>query len=176
VVPFESLLLKGDARRSSAKLVCLPSCESLLKILRHLVQLLAIRIIIANSVHSSVSGLLFTTCSCWQWHYEQILNLWRSEHFWIIIFHSSIGRSAMKAPSCCKLRQGYLTGIACMGCYGVCCAVWTKLAVSLCFFIPTAQWIFMTALGIRILIANSCTRYRGIIKGLSTDGRQVGFS
>jgi hypothetical protein len=36
---------------------------------------LAIRIIIANSAHSSVSGLLFTTYSCWQWRYEQIWKL-----------------------------------------------------------------------------------------------------
>jgi hypothetical protein len=40
---------------------------------------------------------------------------WRSEHFWIIIFLSSIGRGAMKAPHCWKLCKGYLTSVA----YGV---------------------------------------------------------
>ncbi len=37
------------------------SCESPLKIQRPLVQQMVIRILIANSAHSSVSGLLFTT-------------------------------------------------------------------------------------------------------------------
>ncbi len=34
------------------------------------------------------------------------------------------------------------------------------------FLIPTARWIFMAALPIRILIANSCTRCCWIFKGL----------
>jgi hypothetical protein len=49
--------------------------EPFSNISRHLVQLLAIWKQIANGAHSSVSGLLFTTYSCWQWRYEQIWNL-----------------------------------------------------------------------------------------------------
>ncbi len=46
--------------------------ESPLNIPRHLIQLLEIRKRIANGAHGSVRGLLFTTYSCWQRHYEQI--------------------------------------------------------------------------------------------------------
>jgi hypothetical protein len=46
-----------------------------LKILRHLEQLMAVRILIANGAHSSVSGIFFTTYSCWQRGNEQIKKL-----------------------------------------------------------------------------------------------------
>ncbi len=57
----------------------------------------------------TVSGLLFTIYSCWQWRYEQIWNI-----FWIIIFHSSIGRCSMKAPRCWKMCKGYLSHRRCL--------------------------------------------------------------
>jgi hypothetical protein len=49
--------LKGEVRRFFEKLVRPPSCKSPLKIQRHLVQLLAIKILIAKRVHSSICGL-----------------------------------------------------------------------------------------------------------------------
>jgi hypothetical protein len=59
-------LFNREARRLFEKSARSPPCESPLKIPRHLVQLLEIKILIANSPHSSVSDLLFTTYSCWQ--------------------------------------------------------------------------------------------------------------
>jgi hypothetical protein len=62
----------------AAKIFRKPACPhpvSPLKITRHIVQLLAITILIANGAHSSVCGFLFSTHSCYQWHYEQIWNL-----------------------------------------------------------------------------------------------------
>jgi hypothetical protein len=50
-------------------------CESPFKLQRHLVQLLAIGKQSANGAHSSVSGLLLNTYSCWQWRYEHSLNI-----------------------------------------------------------------------------------------------------
>jgi hypothetical protein len=41
---------------------------------------------------------------------------------------------------------------------------------------PYGAMNFMPALGIRILIAHSCTRCRWILKRLSQDGEQVDFS
>ncbi len=58
---FHRLSLKSEARRFSEKSARPPSCECPLNIQRHLLQLLAIRICTANSAHSSVSALLFTT-------------------------------------------------------------------------------------------------------------------
>jgi hypothetical protein len=52
---------KREARRFLEKSACSPSCESLSKIPRHLVQLLAIRILIPNSAHRSASSLH----NCW---------------------------------------------------------------------------------------------------------------
>jgi hypothetical protein len=52
VVSLESSLLKGEAQRFSEKSDRPLSCESLLKIPHHLVQLLAIMILIANSAHT----------------------------------------------------------------------------------------------------------------------------
>jgi hypothetical protein len=49
--------------------------ESPLNIPRHLTQMLEIRKRIANGAHSSVRGLLFSTYSCWQRHYERIWKL-----------------------------------------------------------------------------------------------------
>jgi hypothetical protein len=58
------LIRKGEARSFSENRSVPHPCKSLLKILRHLVKLLAIRFLIAISAHISVSGLLFTTYSC----------------------------------------------------------------------------------------------------------------
>ncbi len=60
---FERHLLKREVRRILEKSAPPTCCESPLKITRHLVQLLAIRVRIANSAQSSASGLLFTTYS-----------------------------------------------------------------------------------------------------------------
>jgi hypothetical protein len=55
------------------------SCESPLKLQRHIIQLLAIMIIIANGAHSSICGLLSTTYSCCQWRHEQVWKLFPME-------------------------------------------------------------------------------------------------
>jgi hypothetical protein len=55
---------------------CPQSCESPLQIPSHLVELLAMTMLIPNSANSSVSGLFCTTYSCWRWGYEQIWNLY----------------------------------------------------------------------------------------------------
>jgi hypothetical protein len=68
--------LKSEARRFLEKSARVPYYESLLKLQRHLVWLLAIRKQIANGAHRSVSGLFSTTYSCWQLCYEQIWNLY----------------------------------------------------------------------------------------------------
>jgi hypothetical protein len=52
---FDRYLLKIEARAFFEKSAHPPSCESPLKIPRHLVQLLAISILIANSAHSSAA-------------------------------------------------------------------------------------------------------------------------
>jgi hypothetical protein len=44
------------------------------------------------------------------------------------------------------------------------------------FPIPTARWIFMSALGIRIPLANSSLSCSGIFKGVSQDGGRSNFS
>jgi hypothetical protein len=72
-IRFNRPSLKSEALRFSEKSIRPPSCESLVKIQRHLVQLLAIRILIANCTHSFVSGLLF--------YYKQLLAM-ALEHTW----------------------------------------------------------------------------------------------
>ncbi len=67
---FENSLLKREARGFLEKSARPPFCESPLKLQHHLVKLLAIGILIANSAHSSICGLLFTTYSCWRQRYE----------------------------------------------------------------------------------------------------------
>jgi hypothetical protein len=52
-------VLKVEGRRFLEKFVRPPSFESPLKIMRHLVQLLATRILIPNSARSSVGGLYY---------------------------------------------------------------------------------------------------------------------
>jgi hypothetical protein len=58
-------LFNREARRLFEKSARSSPCESPLKIPRHLVQLLEIRILIANSSHSSAGDLYFTTYSYW---------------------------------------------------------------------------------------------------------------
>ncbi len=62
---------KAFIKDVSRKIRQFPSYESPLKLQRHLVLLLAIWKQIANSAHSSVSSLLFSTYSCWQRCYER---------------------------------------------------------------------------------------------------------
>jgi hypothetical protein len=71
-------------------------CESPLKLQRHLEQLLAIWKQITNSAHSSVHGLLLTTCSCWQQRYEQFGSYcqWSNEHFKPRMLLFSVGNGA----------------------------------------------------------------------------------
>jgi hypothetical protein len=54
---FDRSSLKSETQRFSDYMVCPPFCESPLKIQEHLVQLLAIRIQIANNTRSSVCGI-----------------------------------------------------------------------------------------------------------------------
>ncbi len=65
VCSFLRPLLKWEVQRFIEKSVRSPSCESLLKIPRHLVQLLAIGILIPNCAHRSASGLFFPSYSYW---------------------------------------------------------------------------------------------------------------
>ncbi len=91
---FERPSLKREAPRFLEKSARPPSCESP----RHLVQLLAIRILIANGAHGSVCGLLFTSYSCWQWRYEKIWNLWpMAQKFSQLECIFSVGNGAMNA-------------------------------------------------------------------------------
>jgi hypothetical protein len=75
--PAENKVHSKGLYKRERRGACPPSCESPLKIPRHLLQQLAmvIRILIANGAHSSVCGLLFTTYSCWQWRFGQIWKL-----------------------------------------------------------------------------------------------------
>ncbi len=117
-------------------------------------------ILIANSAHSSVSGPLFTTyCTavgngamnkfriCFQWRHEQNV---------VILCRQRLYEgSAILAPmmpvhyTFCAMRSVWFTPR---------------------FFYPYGAMNFMPALGIRILIANSCARWRGISKGVSQNG------
>jgi hypothetical protein len=72
---FDRSSLKCAARRFFEKSARPPSCESPLKLQRHLVQMLAIWKQIANGAHSSVSGIILTLYSYWQQRYEHIWNL-----------------------------------------------------------------------------------------------------
>ena len=69
------VVLKSEEQRILEKSTHPPSYQSPSNLRRHLVQLLAIWKQLANGAHSSVSGLFFTTYSCWQRRYEQICNL-----------------------------------------------------------------------------------------------------
>jgi hypothetical protein len=93
--------LKSESRRFPEKSVRPPSCECPLKIPRHLIQLLAIRIIIANGTHSSVSDNVdngamnkIGICSKWRWHLKRRM----------LLFSVSNG-AFMNTPCCWKLRD-----------------------------------------------------------------------
>jgi hypothetical protein len=75
----------------------------------------------------------------------------------------SAGKGTMNAPRCWQPRNDV---------HCVYTAKWSTPIVSY----PYGAMNFMPALGIRILIAHSCTRCRWILKRLSQDGEQVDFS
>ncbi len=70
--------------------------KALFKDQRHLVQLLAIRILTANSTHS----LLFTKYCCWQWAMNKLGNCfrWCSPHLKPRMLVFSVGNGPMNAP------------------------------------------------------------------------------
>jgi hypothetical protein len=80
-------LLKGEARKVREKSACPPSCESPLKNPRHLVQLLAIRIIIPLSAHSSVFSLILTKSrNLWELTREKVRGAGRKyQHDWLYL-------------------------------------------------------------------------------------------
>ncbi len=88
---FVRHLLQREAWRLLEKSARLPSCKSPLKISRHLVQLLTIRILIAYSIHlhSSVS------CNC-AMNKLRICFQWRNGHFELRMLLFSVGNGAMK--------------------------------------------------------------------------------
>ncbi len=126
--------------------------------MRHLVQLLAIRILVANSAHSSVCAfyLLYTAVgngtmnkfiSCFQWRSELTQN---------VVYLRRQGRNERSGD----IGNGTMMPVALL----------RPVRIHHVFPIPTARWIFLATLRIRILIADSCARWRRIFKRLSQDG------
>jgi hypothetical protein len=95
--------------------------------------------------------------SCWQWREWNFLGL-------LFSFINRNSRYELPTPLAIALEASHRhyqgRGDAC---------TYTDQTV------PTARWIFMAALAIRILIANSCARCRWILKGISQDGGRADF-
>ncbi len=100
-------------------------------------RLLAMRILIANCAHSSVSGLLSTTYSCWWQHYEKIWNLLPMEQ-WKFETHN--------AAFLCRLGRSESSVKLATARWCLYIVHWTDSAVRPAlihydFPIPTARWI-----------------------------------
>ncbi len=106
---FDRRLFKWEARRFLGKSARSQFCESPLKIPRHLVQLLAIRILIANSVYTQLCQPSFI-------YYTQLLAtaLWTNFEYvpngaMNIMLFFSVSKDPMSAPRYWQLREDVCT-------------------------------------------------------------------